>query len=158
MRKFIASLAFLLAGFCFSEMSSAADLGRPVYKAAPTPAPVYNWSGFYVGGHVGYGWADLQSTVIDSSGAAFPVGTVFTADPDGWIGGGQIGFNWQSGNWVFGIEGEYSWSGIDADTTTFSVVPAAAAAGVRVTIHNEIESIAMLTGRIGYAWDNSLGM
>jgi len=155
MRKLILSVTMLFAAVCLSQ-AWAADLGRPVYKAAPAPAPIYNWSGFYVGGHIGYGWADLHTTIIDATGPAFPVGTGLTADPDGWLGGAQIGFNWQSGNWVFGIEGEYTWSGIDSDTTTFSVVPGPAAAGVRVTIHNEIESIAMVTGRVGYAWNNSL--
>jgi outer membrane immunogenic protein len=156
MRKFVLSIAAACAGFCFPQWALAADLARPVLKAASAPAPAYNWNGVYVGVHAGYGWADIHTTVIDPAGAAFPVGTVFKADPDGWLGGVQIGFNWQSGNWVFGIEGEYAWADIDANTTTYSTVPGPALAGVRVTIHNEIESIALLTGRIGYAWNNSL--
>src|SRR5262245_47356685 len=64
--------------------ASAADL-RPAYKApAPVAAPYnYSWSGFYIGGHAGGGWTDGES---------------------GFVGGGQIGYNWQlSPNWVIGV-------------------------------------------------------
>lgn len=83
--KKIAILAAAL--FAFALPAKAAD--APIaYKAAP----VFNWTGFYVGAHVGYGWAD--------SGLG---------DLDGFLGGVQAGYNWQmSRNWVFGVEGDIS--------------------------------------------------
>jgi outer membrane immunogenic protein len=69
----------------------AADL-RPAYKAPPAvtaPVPLaYNWTGFYIGGHAGAGWLDSDTA---------------------FIGGGQIGYNWQfTPNWLIGIEGDAS--------------------------------------------------
>ena len=137
-----ALLALVAAG-----PSVAADMrAKPIYKAPPTAiASVYNWTGFYVGGHVGYGWGDKDWTFPPPSD---PPGVNF--DVDGFLGGGQIGFNWQAGNWVFGIEGEFSWSGIDgAATLTPPGSPSA-------TFSSELNWIATLTGRIGYAWNNWL--
>ena len=59
----------------------AADIPAPVYKAAPVVA-AYNWSGFYIGGNVGYGWGNLNATAF---------GLEASSSTDGWFGGGQIG-------------------------------------------------------------------
>jgi outer membrane immunogenic protein len=86
--KKIAIFAAALVALAFSAPANAADIPAkgPYYKAA---APVFNWTGFYVGGHVGYGWAE------DNTGV----------EADGVLGGVQLGYNWQlSRNWVFGIE------------------------------------------------------
>ena len=125
----------------------AADMrAKPVYKAPPTAvASVYNWTGFYIGGHVGYGWGDKDWSFLDLT--ADPARVNF--DVDGFLGGGQIGFNWQAGSWVFGLEGEFGWSGIDGATT---LTPG----GTSVTFSTELNWIATFTGRIGYAWNNWL--
>ncbi len=91
MRRFI--LAFAAATVALGvSAASAADLGqRPVYKAQPAPMPVaYNWSGFYIGGHLGYAWAkeDVRDLVT---------GITVQSEPDGFLGGAQVGFNWQTG-------------------------------------------------------------
>src|SRR5690606_9296591 len=88
----------------------AADLPKPVYKAPPykapilAPAPDYSWTGFYAGGHVGYGWSYLSGT--DPTGGS-------SADLRGWLGGLQLGYNYQMGRFVIGIEGDYSWAGVE---------------------------------------------
>src|SRR3954463_15721237 len=94
-----------LAGAMISTGAMAADISRPVYKAPPAGAlPVaYDWTGFYIGGHVGYGWAD--KTWSDP----FNFGTV-SHNADGFLGGGQAGFNYQVGQFVFGAEGDFTWS------------------------------------------------
>src|SRR5207253_5189332 len=106
-----------LAGAVISTGAMAADLTRPVYKAPPAGAlPVtYDWTGFYVGGHVGYGWAkkDWQ----DSFGL-FNLST----DPNGFLGGGQVGFNYQIGQFVLGAEGDFSWTGINGGRTVLGIV------------------------------------
>lgn len=110
----------------------AADL--PV-KARPMPPPavVYNWSGFYIGGNVGYSWGRSPYEVAGSStirtrqfrAFGLPAETLIsdvtaagpsfigsgTADINGAVGGGQIGYNWQSAQWVIGLETDLQWSG-----------------------------------------------
>jgi outer membrane immunogenic protein len=84
----------------------AADMA---FKAAAVPVPVWTWTGFYVGGNVGYSWGPWSSTNT-AGNTNFPTGTGFTntASPqvDGWLGGLQAGYNWQTGQWVFGLEGD----------------------------------------------------
>ena len=88
----------MLAALVFGAPANAADapIKGPYYKAAP----VFSWTGFYIGAHVGYGWGDAFD------GAAF-------VDIDGAFGGAQLGYNWQfNRNWVFGIETDISASDI----------------------------------------------
>ncbi|HMN72032.1 MAG TPA: porin family protein [Rhodoblastus sp.] len=108
----------LLAATCFSAVMGgaafAADL--PSRKAPPpiytSPAPVFSWTGFYIGANVGYGWMD-----------AFNKGVVFApgglADPHGGIvGGGQIGYNYQfSPMFVAGLETDFQGSGVGGGIT-----------------------------------------
>src|ERR1700694_5396880 len=86
-----------LAGSAF-----AADL--PV-KAPPMMAPpAYSWSGFYIGGQVGWArWNDDGSIV--NPGIPVAINLPFTVNKSGVIGGGHVGFNLQRGMWVFGVEG-----------------------------------------------------
>ena len=85
----------------------ATDLPLPpmVTKAPPLPAAVapYNWSGLYVGGHLGYLWG---RTRVEEGGAV----TERNARTDGIIGGAMIGYNWQIGRAVFGLEGDFGWT------------------------------------------------
>src|SRR5262249_20839253 len=105
-------------------ITSIALIGTPAFAAdmavkapPPPPAPVYSWTGWYVGGNVGYSWGDAQ-TDISGSGTSvslpgFLVGfhnpSAFagsnTARLNGVIGGGQVGYNYQtSAKWVLGGE------------------------------------------------------
>lgn len=102
-------LAGALALAAWAQPASAADI--PV-KAAPAPAPaVYSWAGFYFGAHAGYGWAraeifDVQCYCMALNG----IPRVFGFNYDGFIGGGQVGYLWQQGNLVYGIELDASYS------------------------------------------------
>jgi outer membrane immunogenic protein len=138
--------------------ASAADLGaRPITKA-PIAAPiaVYDWSGFYIGGHIGGAWADKDWSVNPATvfapfgvflpGAAIPVGS---HRADGFLAGGQIGFNWQTGAWVFGVEGDASWTNADGQDACFGI-------GAGLTCRTEMNWMATITGRVGYAWNNVL--
>src|SRR5215468_8079743 len=82
--------------------ASAADLGRPapapVYTKAPIAAP-FSWTGFYLGGHVGGAWTHDGITDRDE----IP-GTTYSNNASGFLGGAQVGYNWQTGPMVFGIE------------------------------------------------------
>jgi outer membrane immunogenic protein len=127
----------------------AADLPARTYTKAPVaPVPVYNWSGFYIGGHVGGGWGDLGSTEIAPGTGAFPVGTVFSRNNlSGPLGGVQGGFNWQTGALVLGVEGEYSWENLTGTATTTSVPLPAFVSHVNATASD----LALATARVGYA-------
>jgi outer membrane immunogenic protein len=109
----------------------AADL--PVKAPAPfAPAPVATWTGFYIGANLGYGWADASVEGID------------TGSLDGVIGGGQLGYNWQVGQFVIGVEGDFQ--GSDQKRTDSGSV-----LGIGVTVDQKIPWFATLRGRLGYA-------
>ena len=113
MKKLLASASFIVLS---SATVFAADLPMHYSKApAPYMAPVFNWTGCYVGVHAGAG------VMRDSVGASMVAGNDYTGT--GGLAGGQLGCNYQDGNWVFGAEGEGYWSGMKAtdarSTSTF---------------------------------------
>jgi outer membrane immunogenic protein len=80
--------------------ADAADLSlAPLYKAPPA-TPDYNWSGFYLGANGGGGWGRSHWT------------TAGHADTSGGLAGGTVGYNWQAGKTVLGLEGDLDWSGL----------------------------------------------
>ena len=110
----------LIAGAAFASLLAAtnafaADL--PVYSKAPAVAAVYDWTGFYIGTNLGYSWgrASTNGTAIGTQ-ATPPVVTPVSgllsgrADVNGFIGGGQLGYNWQFGSWLAGLEGDIQFS------------------------------------------------
>src|SRR5712671_7967412 len=107
--KFLAALAF--AGALGGGAASAADLwARPYTKAPAYADALYNWSGFYVGGHVG-GSSTSQSWTNTARTALFgdlDPGQGFRQRGTGVFGGGQMGYNWQAGPYLFGLEGTAS--------------------------------------------------
>jgi outer membrane immunogenic protein len=107
--KYAAALAFAAA--LGVGAASAADLGaRPYGKAPAYVDALYNWSGFYVGGHVG-GSSTNQSWTNTARTALFgdlDPGQGFRQRGTGVFGGGQMGYNWQAGNYLFGLEGTAS--------------------------------------------------
>ena len=103
-----ASIAALASAPAF-----AADLGRPITKApAMVAAPVYSgWTGFYIGGQVGYQYGYFRETDF-FTGTDLATGFTQRFNPDGIVGGGHIGFNLQTGAFVWGIEGDIEGSGV----------------------------------------------
>ncbi|WP_426608879.1 outer membrane protein [Bradyrhizobium sp. McL0616] len=89
------------------------------------PAAVWNWTGFYIGGHVGAGWGTTESTLTAiNPGGAIPGGFAIAQNSrSGFLGGGQIGYNFQSGWAVFGVQGDIA--GMDVKGTTPCVAGAA---------------------------------
>ncbi len=104
--------------------AAAADLPAkaPILKAPPVE--VWNWTGFYIGGNGGYSWGRSDTDVSFFNTATglpivTPAGSIFTSkfDLNGWVAGGQVGYNWQTGNWVWGIEADFQGTGQDGDAT-----------------------------------------
>jgi len=145
----------LLAGVAlialFGASAGAADLARPVYKAAPPPVPVWSWSGFYIGGHVGAAWGTTEAEFTDSTilgilgGGSFPISQDST---NGFLGGVTAGLNWQVAPWaVVGVEGDFSWT--DLKGTSPCVVGLLSCS----TKHDWISTVA---GRFGVTYDRAL--
>jgi outer membrane immunogenic protein len=125
------ALIAVAASIMSISAASAADLARRTYTKAPPPvvAPLYNWTGFYIGGNVGGGWSeDSGATRCTEAGVAntffcqnVPGGTI---NGSGVIGGVQAGYNWQAGpNWLIGIEADIQGADIKGSTTVNGPFP-----------------------------------
>ncbi len=99
-------VALLSATFAslFGATAFAADLPVKAPPAAPRPV-LYNWTGFYIGINGGGGWGRS-----DSSGPVFATAGSFNTS--GGLAGGTLGYNWQTGIWVLGLETDIDWSNI----------------------------------------------
>jgi outer membrane immunogenic protein len=143
MRKLTLAL-FTGTALVSAQAAFAADLRRPAPPPPPPVAAFYNWSGFYVGGNVGWGWTD-GSADFAIAGAR---GTL-DGSGDGFLGGIQAGYNWQNGPWVIGVELDFQGSTGDGDVTGL-------AGGNRVAFNASTPWFGTLRGRLGYAWDRWL--
>jgi outer membrane immunogenic protein len=150
MKKFlIVAATAVLAG----TSANAADLAaRPYTKAPPAVAAVYDWSGFYIGANGGYATSRNCWNFESFAGVAFTAGQG-CYDADGGTIGGQIGYRWQAGTFVFGLEAQGNWadmSGSRVSSPAFVVAPG------DLTINSDIQAFGLFTGQVGYAWNNVL--
>ena len=144
MKKFLLGTVGLIALGMASAPASAADLAaRPVYtKAPPMVQAVYDWSGFYIG--INGGWAQTNDHRYD------PVfGLIGDLNPDGGTVGGQVGYRWQSGPWVFGLEAQGNWADLSGSTVNLLGLPGDA-------VRSKMDAFGLFTGQVGYAWNNAL--
>src|SRR3979490_3114446 len=100
--------------------ASAADLAaRPYTKAPPMVAAIYDWSGFYIGANGGWGSARNCWDFLTPAGTF--VGAEGCHDASGGTAGGQIGYRWQTGTYVFGLEAQGNWA--DFKGSNVSLLP-----------------------------------
>jgi outer membrane immunogenic protein len=136
-----AAAAVAIAGSMASMQANAADLDF----APPPPMPiVYDWSGFYIGGHVGWGEANFDG-VSDSS--ELPDDPEFAhflddLDPNGIVAGVQGGFNWQINSFVLGIEGDITFTDWDDSQNKSDDV-----------ISADVDFLGSVRGKAGFAFD-----
>jgi outer membrane immunogenic protein len=128
----------LLAGagvLAMASLANAADLPRQMYSKAPPPmaAPYYNWTGFYIGINGGGAWG----TSSWDSTRSF--------DVSGGMIGGTVGYNWQTGPWVLGVEGDLDWASVKGSTNAIGCVTA--------NCSTENTWLGTVRGRVGYAFD-----
>jgi outer membrane immunogenic protein len=151
MKRIILATAGSVALSFSSQPLIAAGLPPPLAKGpapviAPVAAPLFNWSGFYVGVHAGYGWGNTHQFN--------PTRSSPTYDWDGFVAGGTLGYNWQNGALVFGLETDLS-SGIKGSRVDTGVGWSCGPV-VGTFCHNEVKWFGTVRGRLGFAMDRFL--
>jgi outer membrane immunogenic protein len=134
----------------------AADMA--VKAPPPVPPPVFSWTGFYVGGNAGYGWANNSVSFINGDPAFFSFLLAAGAIPAslgikerGFLGGGQAGYNWQTDKIVLGVETDIQYANITG-TASFStnlITTANHIPPIATTAQNKLEWFGTLRPRIG---------
>ena len=132
----VAAIALLATPFA----AVAADVRVPVYRGVPgSVISYYNWTGFYAGMNAGYGWGT-------SDWAVGPLGTAVTNKPKGFLVGGTLGYNYQTGSFVWGLEGDIAWSDVKGSV----------GCGLGLTCETANRWLGTARGRLGYAFDRFL--
>jgi len=131
--------------------ASAADLAAAPYGKAPGPmvAAIYDWSGFYIGLNGGGGWAHNCWTNTSTLGVAtIPAAAEGCHNANGAVAGGQVGYRWQSSNWVFGAEAQGDWASFKgSNASTFTP---------GLTNRTKVNGLGLFTGQVGYAFGDAL--
>jgi len=143
MKKFLIGAVGMVA---MATSASAADLGARPYTKAPPPMMVamYDWSGFYIGINGGWGQSSERYDWLGYS--------LVSANATGGTVGGQIGYNWQAGSWVFGLEAQGNW----ADLSKSYVLYVDPFTLDSLSVGTKVDALGLFTGRVGYAWNNAL--
>jgi len=134
-----------------SVAANAADMRMPVKAPPPPPPPPFSWSGFYIGGNLGGAWAHHNW-----SDTFFPNLSFNDGSGNGrFIGGGQVGFNYQINQFVWGVEGTFDWASTNNGNGTGVILP-----GVLPVTAIQVSSndtwISTIAGRLGWAVDRAL--
>lgn len=141
MRKFLIGVATAtaLAGGSFVHAADLLQKAPPVSVPAIIPEPAFSWTGFYAGGNIGAGWSSSTLTYN-------PTGIGWGFNQAGFVGGGQIGFNYQVSNAVLGIEADADWTSLNNKS------------GVVAGLQSKLDTPWMTTvaGRLGAAYGNWL--
>lgn len=115
-RLFLGSLA--IAAFVGGPtMAADMPVKAPVRALAPV-VTIYNWSGFYIGAHAGYGWGDADYRFLTDGHYNDIPGETFSHRTRGTLAGGHVGYNWQSGHFLFGFEAAGTWSDVGNAVTS----------------------------------------
>jgi outer membrane immunogenic protein len=150
-KKFLFASVAIVA-LIATNAAQAADLGLPAKGPAAAPLPAWNWSGFYAGLNAGYArgttvWNDLDGTVTLG-------GTLVHESTNGFIGGGQIGYNWQFRHAVFGLETDLNYLSLKQTTRFFDNAIGSGFPVFQFT--DAIRWLGTVRGRAGLALDNVL--
>ena len=143
--KFLVSAAILAAAL---GTAAAADLPVRTYTKASAIATPYDWSGFYVGANAGYASSRFNWFFTDDPTAPGPAGLEGPHSSTGAVAGGQIGYNWQTSSWVFGLEAQGDWAKLSGQSAS-QFFPG-------FINRSRIDALGFFTGKAGYAWNNTL--
>ena len=128
----------------------AADLPARTYtKARAVVAPIYDWSGFYIGLNGGGASSRECYTITSVAGAAVVPNSEGCHNASGGLVGGQLGYRWQASNWVFGLEAQGDWASLKGSNSSLTAI-------IPYTNQTKIDALGLFTGQVGYAWNNVL--
>jgi outer membrane immunogenic protein len=147
MKKFLLGTVGLLA-LGMGAPASAADMAVKARPPAPVIAPIYDWTGFYIGANGGWGQSNSCLSFADPFD---PFGNDFAdgcRSRSGGLVGGQIGYRWQASQWVFGLEAQGDWA--DLSNQRISLIDP------DFSTRTQTDAIGLFTGQIGYAWNQAL--
>ncbi len=148
MKKILLGASALVA-IGIAAPASAADLAARPYRAAPPMvAAIYDWSGFYIGANGGWGSSRKCWDLTNDGFGPIPAFAEGCHDATGGVVGGQIGYRWQAGTWVFGLEGQGNWADLRGSNVSLF--------DPTVVNRSRIDSFGLLTGQVGWAWNNVL--
>jgi len=119
------------------------------YASAAVTAPSALWTGFYIGGHGGYGWGQNPYAVPFSSLIGGGIGILTGESMSGWLAGAQIGYNWQYGSVVTGVEFDLSAADIDGTSSTATVSPGPGSTATG-TLEHHVKYLGTIRGRLGW--------
>jgi outer membrane immunogenic protein len=144
MYRFAVIAAGLLSISGFVSAAAAADLPPQAYATAPVADPIYNWTGCYIGGHIGGGIGEDRTTSLLGNSRDF--------SSAGFVGGGQIGCDYQfASGWVAGVEGRAAWTGLD-NRHAASVRSSLTGLTTPSEFHLSNDYLASTTARLGYSF------
>jgi outer membrane immunogenic protein len=150
MRRFVIVGAGLLSILATAGKAPAADLGAKPYAKAPQfVAPIYDWSGFYIGLNGGGASSRDCLTVTNVAGAGVFPSSEGCHNATGGVVGSQIGYRWQTAGWVFGLEAQGDWADLKGSNPSRT-------ATVPYTNQTKIDALGLFTAQVGYAWNNVL--
>ena len=138
MKKFFLATVALTA---LAAPALAADMAvkAPAY-VAPAAPPLYLWTGFYIGGHIGGAFQNNNNNGFNNGGFG-------NNDNGRFLGGGQVGADYQFSSWVVGVEAQYSY--VDRSNNNALLFPGG-------NFNHNLRGLASVTGRVGYAWGAAL--
>jgi outer membrane immunogenic protein len=129
----------------------AADLPARTYSKAPAVvAPLYDWSGFYIG--LNGGGASSRECYAITSVAGVVIGNAPSEgchNATGAVAGGQVGYRWQAANWVFGVEAQGDWANLRGSNASLTAV-------IPYINQTKVDALGLFTGQAGYAWNSVL--
>jgi len=155
MKRMLIGIAAVASLAATGALAADLPVKAPVYTKAPVYVePVFDWTGFYVGGNVGYSWGRSSdtSTLTNAAGTVL-LTTSDKSNLDGIVGGGQIGYNWQMRNWVFGLEADIQGTG-EKGTRAFSLTQTVCGSSCTIfttpfALAQKIDWFGTARGRIG---------
>lgn len=145
MKRLLLSAAALIVLSAPAALAADLPSRQPALPPIVAAPPVFTWSGFYAGVNGGYGWADATATgntVLGVLGLG--------VEADGFVGGAQIGYNFQFGSFVLGAEADIQYSDLSASQAFVTTLPGTGLAGAGAA-EVELEYFGTVRGRLGYA-------
>jgi outer membrane immunogenic protein len=140
--------SLLLAGVSSIAIAGTASAADLAVKAPPPLIPISTWAGFYIGIHGGAARLNATQHHFNEDGICFEASTC-TFNATGGVGGVQVGYNWQSRYFVYGVEADWSWTGLKNSQDVNAL-------GVPGTVKSQVNWLGSVRGRMGLALEDTL--